>query len=58
MTIKAKFIGKTSMGFETNVIYDIRTKIIENHIYIYDNNGFGWCPYSNLESVLTNWKFL
>lgn len=58
MTIKAKYIGKTSMGFQTNEIYNITTKIIENHIYVYDTNGFGWCPYDSLESLLRNWKFI
>lgn len=24
----------------------------------YDTNGFGWCPYDSLESLLRNWKFI
>lgn len=56
--MKAKFTGKISMGFRTNMIYDIHAKIIENHIYIYDNNSDSWCLYRDLESVLANWKFL
>ncbi len=67
--MKAKFVGKSSMGFVTGKIYNIRSKIQmvrsgglifgENImcICIYDNNSNAWCPYESLEAVMNNWVF-
>lgn len=57
--MKAKFIGKTSMGFVTCKMYNIESKIqIVNNIpciCIYDKNSNTWCPYQSLEAVMKNW---
>ena len=67
--MKAKFIGKSSMGFVTGKTYDIKSKIqmiqkqgspftrITACICIYDNDSNAWCPYQSLEAVMKNWKF-
>lgn len=62
-----QFIGKTSMGFKTGVIYELKSelRIIRNkdginipYIYLYDiKDKIGGCPYSSLEAVLKNWDF-
>ena len=68
--MKAKFIGKSSMGFVTGETYDIKSRIqmiqkqgssfrrITACICIYDNNSIAWCPYQSLEAVMKNWKIL
>lgn len=65
-TIRAKFIGQTSMGFETDREYTIRTtcEIRKDGffsepkalLYVYDINSNAFCPYSNLEMLLENWE--
>lgn len=60
-----KFTGKTSMGFITGEIYDLRSEINTilrnsipvNCICLYDKNSKAWCPYASLETVLQNWDF-
>lgn len=66
--MKGKFIGKSSMGFQNGVIYDIRSDIrkvkkcgkFSNEeimcICIQDTNSDAWCPYQSLEVVLENWE--
>lgn len=66
--MKAKFVGKTSMGFISNGIYDISIKIqnvrkgkgifckIMEYVCVYDNNSTAWCPYSSLPTLLKNWE--
>ena len=67
--MKAKFIGKSSMGFTCGEIYDIKSKIqmIRKGSYpfcedmmcicIYDKNSKALCPYQSLEAVMKNWIF-
>lgn len=67
--MKAKFIGKSSMGFVTGNVYDIKSKLqvfqkqgpsfrrLVTYICIYDNNSIAWCPYQSLEAIMQNWKF-
>ena len=67
--MKAKFIGKDSMGFKNGVVYNIRSdlKMVRKGgntfgenipcICIYDINSNAWCPYQSLESVMKNWDF-
>lgn len=67
--MKAKFIGKSGMGFVNGNTYDIRSEIQkvrkggtvfgENMICIciYDNNSKSWCPYQSLEAIMKNWVF-
>ena len=67
--MRGKFIGKSSMGFVTGDIYNIKTQIqkIRKSVYpfcedimcicIYDINSKAWCPYRSLEAVMKNWIF-
>lgn len=67
--MKGKFIGKSSMGFQNGVTYDIRSdiKMVRKGgstfgadvlcICIYDMKSSSWCPYSSLEALLQNWSF-
>lgn len=62
----AQFIGKTSMGFVAGKIYQVRTEcknvMINSHptpcLCVYDLHSKAWCPYSNLEAMLQNWKIV
>lgn len=66
--MKGKFIGKSSMGFQNGITYNIRSDIkmirrggiaFSNDmmcICIYDMNSKAWCPYQSLESVMKNWE--
>ena len=66
--MKGKFIGKSSMGFQNGITYNIRSdiKMIRKDgcvfgndmmcICIYDMNSKAWCPYQSLESVMKNWE--
>jgi len=68
--MKAKFIGKSSMGFVAGKTYDIISTIRmvrvggsvfgadRECICIYDKNSKAWCPYQSLESVMKNWIFI
>ena len=68
--MKAKFIGKSSYGFEHGKIYEIRSEIMvtriggpvfgENvpSICIYHTKSNSFCPYKNLESLVKNWEFV
>lgn len=66
--MKGKFIGKSSLGFESGKTYNIRSdiKMVRNGGYIfgenliciciYDKDSGAWCPYQSLESLLSNWE--
>ena len=68
--MKGKFIGKSSMGFQNGITYNIRSDIkmirrggseFSNDmmcICIYDMNSKAWCPYQSLDEVMKNWVFL
>lgn len=68
--MKAKFIGKSSMGFKTGKIYNIRSElkpIIKTNmaynkkmtcVCVYDTNSSAWCSYQTLEAFLNNWEVL
>lgn len=63
--LTARFIGKSSMGFITGRIYQIRTECKEIMIdkytpclCVYDLHSRAWCPYSNLEIMLQNWQIM
>lgn len=66
--MKAIYKGENgSMGFITGNVYVLRSKIdylyIGNGlkqycIVIYDTKSSRYCPYSSLESLLKNWKFI
>ena len=63
--MKGKFIGKSSMGFQNGITYNIRSDIKMIKLFgkdimcicIYDTDSNAWCPYQSLESVLNNWEF-
>ena len=67
--MKASFIGKTSMGFVTWRVYNIKSemRMVRNGVYpfyndkmcicIYDKDSAAWCAYESLEAVLKNWVF-
>lgn len=65
--MRAKFIGKSSCGFISGKEYDLYTKCMGMTYYgihgyflcIYDSkNPNNWCPYTNLEKFLENWRLL
>lgn len=70
--MRARFIGRSSMGFETGKIYNIKTdcKIVAKNrgkfgfsdpfpcLCVYDIYSDAWCPYSRLETFLKNWELL
>lgn len=64
--MKAKFIGKSSMGFISGRVYDIKSEIKSVWvgglevmcIYIYDKNSKANCPYRSLENIMENWVFI
>lgn len=51
--MKGKFIGKTSCGFQTNQIYEIKIFDDKGYIWIKSNNAI--CPYSSLKTIMDNW---
>lgn len=64
--LTAQFIGETGMGFIGGKVYQIRTECKEIMLdsrptpclCIYDLHSDAWCPYSNLETILQNWKII
>lgn len=65
--IKAIFIGKDSCGFKYGQKYELKTKChnvnIRNEpvpcLCVYDRtNERHFCPYTSLESFLSNWKLV
>ena len=59
--IKGTFIGTTSMGFVKGKQYSLISRInkipsLGYCICLYDIDSKAWCPYSNLKTVLENWK--
>ena len=63
-----KFIGTTSMGFETGqkywlkqrnqIIWDKRSGKRKMAICLFDLHSNAWCPYDSWEAILRNWEFL
>ena len=51
----AKFIGKTSCGFITGKVYDIKIYTRDNLIIIEDLQSNATCPYSSIKTVNDNW---
>ncbi len=64
ITLKAKFIGKTSLGFTTGKEYNlsldsISTEIdIESKVGVFPNEETLKCVYSNTPKFLENWEVL
>ena len=62
--MRVKFIGRDgSMGFVNGKVYKIRTAVRVNSkgqvfLWVYDMSSNLYCPYSNLEKMLDNWKIL
>jgi len=54
LKINARFVGKTSLGYEHGKRYDI---VLANtkSMSIRRADGSGQCPYSSLSSFLRNW---
>jgi|GEM_PF-6313873 hypothetical protein len=55
--MKAKFIGISSMGFKTGIIYHVKIRTYNSMIYIYDIDSDAWCPYQSMNAVMRNWEF-
>ena len=53
-TIRAKFIGRDSLGYKNGDIYELKIK--ENSITLMD--GSQLCLYSNIQTFLKNWDVL
>lgn len=70
--MRARFIGKDSMGFKHGKVYNIYTKMnmvqrrmpvtgeIEyvNCVCLYDKDSSAWCPYESVESMCKNWEII
>ncbi len=54
--IKAEFVGQTSCGFVSNIIYEIKIKQRDKWIWVYDKHSSAKCPYESLQSLAQNWK--
>ncbi len=54
----AIFKGKTSMGFTTGQTYHLRSEVRNNIICLFDIDSRAYCPYTSIENILKNWKFL
>lgn len=65
--LKATYIGESEFGFAEGETYDIEINVREiqifplgetvSHIYVYNQNGFGWHPYKDEEEMMKNWRF-
>lgn len=56
--MKGIFIGKDgSMGFEHGKEYQFYTWCERNYLFLKTSDGL-WCPYSNMEKLLDNWRIL
>ena len=51
MRIKAKFIGKDSLGYVHGQEYELLIKSDQ----IMRKNGSGFCPYGSVAAFLKNW---
>lgn len=64
ITLKAKFIGKTSLGFTTNKEYELMMDLksteidIESKVGVFPNEEVLRCVYSNISKFLENWEVL
>lgn len=60
--MRAVFIGNSSMGFRTGTVYTIKTacEMVDKKacLCVYDIFSNAWCPYSNLEMFLKNWRLV
>ena len=69
--MRAIFIGEDgSRGFKYGQTYELNSDIRPIHIggkifgqektciCLFDRNSKAWCPYSSLEKILENWRFL
>ena len=56
--VKGIFVGKDgSMGFKRGKEYQFTTCIRHNMLCIVTSDGL-WCPYSNMEKLLENWRII
>lgn len=62
--IRARFIGRNSLGYKRGEIYTLKVndRIImgfENaEVVIERENGYGICPYQTMEAFNKNWEWL
>lgn len=52
MRIKAKFVGKDSLGYVHGQEYEL---LVERHSIVKRAEGGGTCPYSSIGAFLANW---
>ena len=57
MKIKAKFIGTSSLGYESNKIYNLELKEYKS-MSVQRENGEGYCEYESLSAFLRNWNLI
>lgn len=56
--VKGIFVGKDgSMGFKRGKEYQFTTCIRHNMLCVVTSDGL-WCPYSNMEKLLENWRII
>lgn len=55
-TVKGKFIGQTSCGFTSGIVYELTLFTDEKWLWVVNKQGRGACPYTSLEALARNWE--
>lgn len=57
--VTAQFVGRTSCGFVTGKYYEIEVSAgLGGCLCAQEVRGHGFCPYSTLENLKSNWRVL
>lgn len=57
--VTAQFVGRTSCGFVTGRYYEIEVSAgLGGCLCVQEVRGHGFCPYSTLENLKSNWRVL
>lgn len=58
MEIKAKFIGRSSLGYVSGRTYALRMSYIQHSYWIGSVQGTGACEYESFNAFKRNWSIL
>lgn len=56
MNVVGKFIGETSCGFVSGNAYHIKIFQDGPYISVRNRHGTGYCPYSSIQTLASNWE--
>lgn len=56
--VRARFIGKDSLGYKHFNIYELYVWIENGFIVVERLDHVGRCPYSTIESFVSNWQIV